>query len=104
MNHGPNSTCCLFGYTEGDKIASEIYDEMINDGIHMDKMVSLVHDGPNVNKLHSEKMSVLIMQDYPEFLCPLDHGSCTIYTIHNAFGKCIKQYGKDKDQLNLYLY
>ena len=42
-----------------------------------------------------------ISQNYPEFQGLIDIGSCTIHTVHNAFGKAIQQYGKDIDQLCL---
>ena len=44
-------------------------------------------------------MNELIAKDHPEFQGLIDLGSCTIHTVHKAFGKGIEQYGKDIDQL-----
>ena len=49
-------------------------------------------------------MNELISQNYPEFQGLTDHGSCTIHTVHNAFGKGIEQYGKNINQLCLDLH
>ena len=49
-------------------------------------------------------MNELILQDHPEFQGLIDLGSWTIHIMHNAFGKCIDQYGKDIDQLCMDLY
>ena len=40
-------------------------------------------------------MNELILQDHPEFLGLIDLGSCTIHTVHNAFGKGMEQFGKE---------
>ena len=77
---------------------------MQNDRIPVDKMITLVQDGPNVNKTIFWHMNELILQDHPEFPGLIDLGSCTIHIIHNAFGKGIDQYGKDIDQLCMDLY
>ena len=52
-----------------------------------------------MNKTIFREMNELIAKDYPEFQGLIDLGSCTIHTVHNAFGKGIEQYGKDIDQL-----
>ena len=44
-------------------------------------------------------MNELILQDDPEFPGLIDLGSCTIYTVHNAFGKGMEWFGKEIDQL-----
>ena len=74
-----------------------MYERMQNDGIPVGKMVTLVRDGPNVNKTISKKMNELIKQDYPESKGLIDLGSCTIHTVHNAFGKGIEHYGTEID-------
>ena len=49
-------------------------------------------------------MNELIVQDNPNYPGLVDFGSCTIYTVHNAFGKGLEKYGKDIDQLCMDLY
>ena len=44
-------------------------------------------------------MNEQIQQDYPRFTGLIDLGSCTIHTVHNAFGKGIEQYGLEIDLL-----
>ena len=68
---------------------------MQDDGIQVDKMLTLIQDGPNVNKTIFQKMNELISGDHPEFKGLIDLSSCTLHTVHNAFGKGIEQYGKD---------
>ena len=59
---------------------------MQNDRIPVDKMITLVQDGPYANITIFWHMNELILQDHPEFLGLIDLGSCTIH-IHNALGK-----------------
>ena len=72
---------------------------MLSDGIAVDKMLTPIQDGRNVNKTIFHEMNELIAKDHPKFQGLIDLGSCTIHTIHNGFGKGIEQYGKDIDQL-----
>ena len=97
-------TSLFFGHAPGEKVSSEIYNQIQNDRIPVDKMITLVHDGPNVNKTIFWHMNELILQDHQEFPGWIDLGSFTIHIIHNAFGKGIDQYGKDIDQLCMDLY
>ena len=84
----------VFGHAESVKVALKMYERMQNDGIPVGKMVKLVQDGPNVNKTKFKKMNELIQLDCPESKGLIDLGSCTIHTVHKAFGKGIEQYGK----------
>ena len=52
-----------------------------------------------MNKTIFHEMNELIAKDHPEFQGLIDLGSCTIHTVHKAFGKGIEQYGKDIEQL-----
>ena len=42
-------------------------------------------------------MNELIVQDHPNYPGLVDLGSCTIHTVHSAFGKGLEKYGKDID-------
>ena len=86
-------------HAEGVKVATAMYNKMQDDGIQVDKMLTLIWDGPNVNKTIFQKMNELISGDHPEFKGLIDLGFCTLHTVHNAFGKGIEQYGKDIDNL-----
>ena len=97
-------TSLFFGHAESDCVSAKMYDKMLSDGIPVDKMATLVRDGPNVNKAIFRKMNSLILQDHPEFPGLVDLGSCVIHVVHNAFGKGIEKYGKDIDQLCLDLH
>ena len=97
-------TSLFFGHAEGVKVTLKMYERIQNDGIPVNKMVTLVRDGPNVNKTMFNKMNELIQQDYPRFTGLIDLGSCTIHTVHNAFGKGIEQYGSEIDLLCKDLY
>ena len=44
------------------------------------------------------------MQDHPNYVGLVNLGSCTIHTVHNAFGKGLEKYGKDIDQLCMDFY
>ena len=90
-------TSLFFGHAEGEKVAVKVYEQLVSDGIPVAKLVTLVQDGPNVNKTIFRKMDELIRHDNPEFTGLVDLGSCSIHTIHNAFGK--GQCGKEIEQL-----
>ena len=74
-----------------------MHGKMVKDGLSVKKLATLVRDGPNVNKTIIQKMNGLISQDHPEFKGLIDLGSCTIHTVHNAFGKGMQQFGKEND-------
>ena len=40
----------FFGHAEGEKVAVKMYEQLVSDGIPVAKLVTLVRDGPNVNK------------------------------------------------------
>ena len=92
-------TSLFFGHAEGDKVAEKMYDSMLVAGLPMNKLATLIRDGPNVNKTIFRKVNKRISEDHPNFPGLVDLGSCTIHMVHNAFGKALEQYGKDIDQL-----
>ena len=69
-------TSLFFGYAPGEKVSSEIYNQMQNDRIPVHKMITLVLDGPNVNKTIFWHMNKPILQDNPEFSGLIDLGPC----------------------------
>ena len=97
-------TSLFFGHAEGETVAKKMYSKMLEDGIPVEKMATLVRDGPNVNKTIFQNMNELIVQDHPNYPGLVDLGSCTTHTVHNAFGKGLEKYGKDIDQLCMDLY
>ena len=92
-------TLLFFGYAEGDKDAEKMYDSMLVDRLPVNKLATLIRDGPNVNKTISRKGNARISQDHPNFPGLVALGSCTIHMVHNAFGKALEQCGKDIDKL-----
>ena len=64
------------------------------DNIPVDKLISLVRDGPNENNNNNN----------PEFKGFVDLGSCVVHVVRNSFGKGLDMYGKDIDQLCLDLH
>ena len=76
-------TSLFFGHAESDCVSAKMYDKMLSDGIPVDKMATLVRDGPNVNKAIFRKMNSLILQDHPEFPGLVDLGSCVIH-VHSV--------------------
>ena len=97
-------TSLFFGHAEGEKVAVKMYEQLVSDGIPVAKLVTLVRDGPNVNKTIFRKMDELIRHDNPEFTGLVDLGSCSIHTIHNAFGKGLEKCGKEIEQLCMDLH
>ena len=77
---------------------------MVEDGIPVQRLATLVRDGPNVNKTIFYKLNKLIKEDHLDFPGLVDLGTCTIHTVHNAFNKGMEQYGKEVDQLCLDLH
>ena len=97
-------TSLFFGHAEGEKVAVKMYEQLVSDGIPVAQLVTLVRDGPNVNKTMFRKMDELIRHDNPEFTVLVDLGSCSIHTIHNAFGKGLEKCGKEIEQLCMDLH
>ena len=70
----------------------------------MDKLITLVRDGPNVNKAIIRKIEQTIKDKHPEFKGFVDLGSCVLQVVHNGFGKGLEMHGKDIDQLCFHLH
>ena len=94
----------FFGHAESEKVAEKMYEHLVNNGIPVHRMASLIWDGPNVNKTILRKMNGLILQDCPEFPDLIDLGSCSIHVIHNAFGKGLEKHGKEVDKFRMDLH
>ena len=60
----------------------------------MDKLITLVRDGPYLNKAIMRKIEQTIKNEHPEFKGYADLGSC-VNVVHNGFGKGLEMYGKD---------
>ena len=59
-------TLLFFGHAEAEKVLVKMYEQLLSDGILIDKMATLIQDGPNVNKAIFRKMNELITQDHPD--------------------------------------
>ena len=57
-------TSLFFSHAEGVKVATAMYNKMQDDGIQVDKMLTLTQDGPNVNKTIFQKMNELISENH----------------------------------------
>ena len=97
-------TSLFFGCAEGKMVATVMHNKMLEDGLPVERMATLVRDGPDVNKTIFEKLNELILQDHPEFPGLIDLGSCTIHTVYKAFGRGMEQFGKEIDQLCINLH
>ena len=97
-------TSLFFGHAEGELVAIRMYKKMLEDGIPVQRLATLVRDGPNVNKIVFHKMDKFIREDYSEFPGLVDLGTYSLHTVHNAFNKGMDQYGKEVDQLCLNLH
>ena len=74
------------------------------DNILVDKLITVVRDGPNVNKAIMRKIEQTIKDEHLEFKGCVDLGSYVMHVVHNGFGKGLERYGKDIDQLCLDLH
>ena len=83
---------------------SRMIEQFHEDNIPVDKLITLVRDGPNVNKAIMRKIEQTIKNKHPEFKGFVDFGSCVLHVVHSGFGKGIEMYGKDIDQLCLDLH
>ena len=43
-------TSLFFGHAEAEKVSVKMYEQLLSDAIPVDKMATLIQDGPNVNK------------------------------------------------------
>ena len=81
-------TSLFFGHADGETVAKAMYSKMVEDGLPVDQMATLVRDGPNVNKTIFRNMNKLIQEDHPQFTGLVDLGSCTIqytqFTMHST--------------------
>ena len=94
----------FFGHAEGEKVAQKMFEKLMNDQIPVDRMVSLIRDGPNVNKTIFQRLNEMITEEYPEYPGLIELGSCSIHIVHNTFGDGLGQFDKEIDQLCLDLH
>ena len=97
-------TSLFFRHAEGKLVATRMYSKMVEDGIPVQRLATLVRHGLNVNKTIFHKLNKLIKEDHSDFPGLVDLGMCTIHTVYNAFNKGMEQYGKEVDQLCLDLH
>ena len=88
-------TSLFFGHAEADKVVSRMIEQFHEDNIPVDKLITLVRDGPNVNKAIMRKIKQTIKDEHPEFKGFVDLGSCVLHVVHNGFGNGLEMYGKD---------
>ena len=72
--------------------------------IPVDKLITLVRDGPNANKAIMRKIEQTMKDEHPEFKGFVDLWSCVVHVVHNSFVKGLDMYGKDIDHLCLDLH
>ena len=65
------------------------------DNIPVEKLITLMRDGPNLNKAIMRKIEQTVKDEHPEFKQFVDLGSCVLHAVHNDFGKLLEMYGKD---------
>ena len=97
-------TALFLGHAEADKVVSRMTEQFHEENIPVDKLITLVRDGPNVNKAIVRTIQQTIKDEHPEFKGLVDRGSCVLHVVHNGFGKGIGMYGKNIDQLCLDLH
>ena len=97
-------TSLFFGHAEADKAVSRMIEQFHEDNVSVEKLITLVRGGPNVNKAIMRKIEQTIRDEHPEFKRFVDLGSCVLHVVHNGFGEGLEMYGKDIDQLCLDLH
>ena len=78
-------TSLFFGHAEGEKVAVKMYEQLVSDGIPVAKLVTLVRDGPNVNKTIFRKMEDMTILNLQALLIWV-HVASTQFTMHLAKG------------------
>ena len=97
-------TSLFFGHAEADKVMSRMIEQFHEENSPVDKLITLVRDGPNVNKAIIRKIELTIEDEHPEFKGFVDLGSCVLHVVHNGFGKGLEMYDKGIDQLCFHLH
>ena len=72
-------TSLFFGHAEADKVVPRMIEQFHEDNIPVDKIITLVRDGPNVNKAIMRKIKQTIKDEHPEFKGFVDLGSCVLH-------------------------
>ena len=70
----------FFWHAEGDKVASNMFYQMAEDGLPMSRLVILMLDGLNVNKTIMQKLQERITNEYPYLKRSVDLCTCVIHT------------------------
>ena len=94
-------TSCFFGHADSETVVAKIFEQLKQDNVPVKKLITLVRDGPNVNKAIYSKLEQMIKDETPDFTGFVDLGSCVLHVVHNAFGKGLEKYGQEVQQLCL---
>lgn len=92
----------FFGHAKADTVADTILTTLTNDKLHLNKLLCLASDGPNVNKA----VAVQVNKSLDEVKLPhlIGIGMCNIHVVHNSFGKGIAVFGAECEQLAIDLF
>ena len=94
----------FFRHADGHTVSNKIYQQLKDDGAPLDKLSTLIRDGPNVYKTIFRSLESLIKRDHADFRGFVDLSSCMLHTVHNAFGKVLEKFAKDVEQLCIDVY
>ena len=92
--------CSLFfGHAEGMKVADALMEKLQNDDIPVEKMLTLIRDGPNVNKPIFRAIEAKIKAKESTFDGLVYLGSCSLHTMHNSIGNALEHQFEEISQL-----
>ena len=92
--------CSLFfGHAEGMKVADALMEKLQNDDVPVEKMLTLIRDGPNVNKTIFRAIEAKIKAKESTFDGLVDLGSCSLHTVHNSIGNALEHQFEEISQL-----
>ena len=60
-------TSLFFGHAYGQTVAHKMYAQLKDDNIPIENLITLIWDGPNVNKTIMPSLQALMKEDYPDF-------------------------------------
>ena len=89
----------LMGHATGAQLSQRLISAIHDNGLTLNFLQMLESDGPNVNKTVWNLVNEQVLQLPERNHGLIDIGTCNLHIFHNAFAKCLHEFGNELSEL-----
>lgn len=90
----------MFGHAIATNVSENLVEVLAKEKLDLKRMIALGSDGPNVNKSIYRNVEKKVTENYGNpGLQDWEIGTCNLHVVHNAFGKGLKEFGSEVEEL-----